>query len=71
MKISQTSGVPIYQQIAVYILAPVVEEMVFRGVLLGELLKRINPVVSILFSATIFGLMHGISIHIGYDLICF
>lgn len=46
------------------------EELVFRGVIFGEFKSRFHPVVSALLSAVIFGLLHGLSIHIGYALIC-
>jgi membrane protease YdiL (CAAX protease family) len=39
-------------------LAPLTEELLFRGVLLRSLLRRCSPAVSVLLSALIFGLAH-------------
>lgn len=55
--------------IGIAILVPIAEELLFRGVILGQLLKKYPAALAILASATIFGLMHGISVHIGYALI--
>lgn len=44
--------------IATVILAPVCEEIVFRGALFGGLLKRMKPVFAILLSGACFALMH-------------
>jgi len=40
------------------IAAPILEELLFRGVILDGLLKKYSPVKSILISSTIFGLAH-------------
>lgn len=56
--------------IASVILVPLSEELVFRGAVFGELRLKIKPVVAAMLSALIFGLLHGISIHIGYAFIC-
>lgn len=55
--------------LAVSIFIPIAEELVFRGIILGQFMKKYNALVSILISATIFGVLHGISIHIGYALV--
>jgi hypothetical protein len=39
-------------------LAPLTEELLFRGVLLRSLLRRCSPMVAVLLSALIFGLAH-------------
>jgi membrane protease YdiL (CAAX protease family) len=44
--------------IGAVILAPVVEELLFRGVLLRALLRRVAPVTAVLASAVIFALVH-------------
>ena len=44
--------------IGAVILAPVVEELLFRGVLLRALLRRVQPVTAVLGSAIIFALVH-------------
>ena len=51
-------------------IVPVAEELVFRGIVFGELRKGFGPWVSVLISAVVFGLMHGRDIHIGYALVC-
>lgn len=55
---------------AVSFVVPVAEELTFRGILLGELLRKVHPGVAIFISALVFGLMHGVSVQIGYALIC-
>ncbi|MCW7538022.1 CPBP family intramembrane metalloprotease [Aquabacterium sp. A7-Y] len=44
--------------VLVCVLAPVLEEMLFRGVILRSFLKRYTPGVAIVHSAAIFGLAH-------------
>lgn len=44
--------------IGAVIFAPVVEELLFRGVLLRALLRRFQPVTAVLASAVIFALVH-------------
>ena len=44
--------------IGAVVFAPVVEELLFRGVLLRALLRRFQPVVAVLGSAVIFALVH-------------
>lgn len=51
-------------------IVPITEEMTFRGVFFGELRKGFSPWIAVILSAVGFGLMHGISIHIGYALSC-
>ena len=51
-------------------IVPVAEELVFRGIVFGQLRKGFGPWVSVLISAVVFGLMHGSDIHIGYALVC-
>jgi CAAX protease family protein len=40
------------------ILAPIVEELLFRGVLLRALLRKVQPITAVLLSAVIFSLVH-------------
>lgn len=56
--------------IAISFFVPVAEEMCFRGVVFGQLRRAFGPVSAVLLSAVGFGIMHGISVHIGYALIC-
>jgi uncharacterized protein len=44
--------------IGAVILAPIIEELLFRGVLLRALLRRMAPVTAVLVSAVIFALVH-------------
>ena len=44
--------------ITVIIVAPITEELIFRGLILNRLLTRYNPVVAILISALIFTFAH-------------
>ena len=44
--------------IGAVILAPLVEELLFRGVLLRALLRKVDPAVAVLVSAVIFALVH-------------
>lgn len=43
----------------VVVAAPVLEEILFRGIILDGYLKNYNPINSILISALLFGLIHG------------
>ena len=49
---------------------PVTEEMTFRGVIYGQLRREFGPWVSVFISALFFGILHGISVHIGYAIMC-
>ncbi len=44
--------------IAVAVLAPIIEELIFRGVVLQGFLKKYSPVKAIILSAVIFGIAH-------------
>ena len=44
--------------IGAVILAPIIEELLFRGLLLRALLRRMAPVTAVLVSAVIFALVH-------------
>jgi hypothetical protein len=44
--------------ITIVIAAPILEELIFRGIILDGLLKRYSPTKSILFSSFLFGLVH-------------
>jgi len=66
--------VPVWDSIIYVItlcfIVPVTEEVTFRGVIFGQLRRGFGPWVSVLLSAILFGLMHGISVHIGYAIAC-
>ena len=51
-------------------IVPVTEEMTFRGVFYGALRKGFGPWVSVILCALGFGIMHGLSVHIGYAIVC-
>ncbi len=55
--------------ISVCFLVPIVEELTFRGILLGELARKIHPALAVVVSSVVFGTLHGLSIQIGYALI--
>ncbi len=44
--------------LAVCLIAPVVEELLFRGVILRSFLLRYSPAIAIVHSAAVFGLIH-------------
>ena len=44
--------------IAIVIAAPVLEELIFRGIILDGLLRRYSPVKSIIISSVLFGIVH-------------
>lgn len=52
---TQTS---IYSFLMMVIAAPVFEEFIFRGIMLDGLLKKYKPVIAILISSFLFGLVH-------------
>lgn len=51
-------------------IVPFSEEFTFRGAVYGHLNRVFGVWVSVIMSALIFGLMHGVSVHIGYALVC-
>ncbi|MEI8201273.1 MAG: type II CAAX endopeptidase family protein [Eubacteriales bacterium] len=56
--------------IGVGILIPVIEELVFRGIILGEFLSTMNADIAVILSALIFGTMHMQPVQVGYALVC-
>lgn len=44
--------------IAIVIAAPILEELIFRGIILNGLLRRYSPVKSIIISSVLFGIVH-------------
>jgi membrane protease YdiL (CAAX protease family) len=44
--------------LAIVVLAPITEELLFRGVLLRSLLRRMTPDAAVFVSAVVFGLVH-------------
>jgi hypothetical protein len=48
----------VFSFIAIVITAPVIEEFIFRGIILDGLLKKYSPTKSILISSILFGIVH-------------
>ncbi len=48
----------IYSYITIAIAAPLLEEIIFRGIILSGFLKRYSPVTAVIMSAVIFGIFH-------------
>ncbi|MEC3879438.1 CPBP family intramembrane glutamic endopeptidase [Parapedobacter sp. 10938] len=48
----------IYAFLAIVIAAPIIEELIFRGIILEGLLQRYSPVKSIILSSILFGIVH-------------
>lgn len=55
--------VPAFALIVV-VFAPVLEEIIFRKILFGEIYKRTNFFVAVLISALVFGAVHGDFLHL-------
>lgn len=51
-------------------IVPLEEEMIFRGAIFGVLRRKMNPFFAIVFTAAIFGIMHQVSIHTAYAVVC-
>ncbi|MCB2312865.1 CPBP family intramembrane metalloprotease [Clostridium tagluense] len=50
---------PIILILSVAVIAPIYEEVIFRGILLKGMANKINPTVALVVSALFFALMHG------------
>jgi Predicted metal-dependent membrane protease len=48
----------IYSFLTIVIAAPIIEELIFRGIILEGLLQRYSPVKSIILSSVLFGIGH-------------
>ena len=49
-------------------IVPISEEFTFRGIIYGAINRKLNAAWAVVLSAVVFGLMHGVSVHIGYAL---
>jgi uncharacterized protein len=47
-----------FSLLAIVIAAPILEELIFRGIILHGLLKRYSPFHAILLSSVLFGIVH-------------
>ena len=70
METSITGVEILYYAIGVGVLLPIVEEVLFRGLIMGEFLKTMHPILAIFFSSLLFGAMHMQPVQIGYALLC-
>jgi membrane protease YdiL (CAAX protease family) len=52
------SSTGVYSFITIVIAAPILEELIFRGIILNGLLKSYSPLKSIIISSLLFGLVH-------------
>jgi membrane protease YdiL (CAAX protease family) len=48
----------IFAFITLVVLAPILEELIFRGIILRGLLNRYSPFIAIVLSSTLFGIVH-------------
>ncbi|HPH45617.1 MAG TPA: type II CAAX endopeptidase family protein [Chryseolinea sp.] len=48
----------IFSMLTIVIAAPILEELIFRGIILDGLLKKYSPIKSILISSALFGIVH-------------
>ncbi len=60
---------PLMQFISVGFVAPLMEEILFRGYILGTLKKEMHPWIAIVISAAIFGVAHGTPIGLMYTFV--
>ncbi len=71
---TDAATVPYWDSILDFISATIIitlaEELVFRGVIFGELINRFHPIIAAVMSSLLFGILHGISVHIGYAFFC-
>ena len=56
--------------IALVLLVPLAEELIFRGAILESFKKVTNKPAAVILSSVVFGLCHGLSVHILYALFC-
>jgi len=50
---------PTYMLISIVIIAPIIEEVIYRGIFLQGFLNKYNPAKAVIYSAIIFGAIHG------------
>ena len=56
--------------VSAILIVPLAEEMAFRGVIFGELREKMHPIIAALISSLIFGILHGVSVHVVYAVFC-
>lgn len=64
---------PVWDQIlyiiSLIVIVPFEEEIAFRGIAYGSISKVFSPGIAAVISAVLFGILHGVSLHIGYAII--
>ncbi|MBN1892710.1 MAG: CPBP family intramembrane metalloprotease [Clostridiales bacterium] len=56
--------------ISVTLLVPIVEELIFRGIILQEFLSTMKPVVAVILTSAVFAIVHVQPIQVGYAFLC-
>jgi len=56
--VDEIPGSPIILIFSLVIVEPIYEEVIFRGILLSGMAKKINPIIAIVFSALLFAIVH-------------
>jgi len=56
--------------IGVGVFIPIIEELIFRGIILGEFLATMKADIAVFLAALIFGTMHMQPVQIGYAFVC-
>ncbi len=56
--------------ISLCFIVPLEEELIFRGAIFGILKRKMRPFAAIILTAILFGIMHRVSVHTAYALIC-
>lgn len=56
LELANQNGV--FSFMAIVIAAPILEELIFRGIILNGLLKKYSPIKSIIVSSVLFGIVH-------------
>jgi len=56
--------------IGVGLLIPVIEEIIFRGIIMGEFLSTMKPDIAVFLAAFVFGTMHMQPVQIVYAFVC-
>ncbi len=51
-------------------IVPLEEEFIFRGAIFGILKMKMRPAAALVITAAIFGIMHRVSIHTAYAIVC-
>lgn len=64
-----TSGSLIIMLITIVIVAPIVEEIIFRGLILSRLNKAMNTTVALIISSLLFAILHGHILWIAYTFV--